>query len=325
MRTGCCSKPECTGCSGCAPPPPPSPDVPPIPPSPPAPPFPPLSSGMAYWLGALRLHTTAFDDVPWSYGTTSIGAMRVSAHHGRTVSIVRNPGGGSAKCCKHYPVAAPARVLGHALQLRLLPREADTVRDQQGLPRLPSRNSARVYFSDPLLPPSLPPATYGEVPYAAWHLLGKRLAFTVDLSAAGCGCNAALYLVAMRQNTLPGSCGGDRYVRAAERAYLVQLHWLLCGASGVFMVCLRGFVCDGCVCTVRCECRMWRAVRRDRPARGESSRFPRDRTSRRRRWRRRHGARRRLWHGRLWAASVRPARSYGRYDAALPRGRVLCY
>ena len=34
----------------------------------------------------------------------------------------------------------------------------------------------------------------------AFKLAGKTLSFSIDLSGAGCGCNAAVYLVAMPQN-----------------------------------------------------------------------------------------------------------------------------
>lgn len=42
--------------------------------------------------------------------------------------------------------------------------------------------------------------------YQAVKLLGKKLRYTTDLSHAGCGCNAALYLVQMHKNTELTSC-----------------------------------------------------------------------------------------------------------------------
>lgn len=49
---------------------------------------------------------------------------------------------------------------------------------------------------------------YSCVDYArgAYHLAGKELSFAVELDYADCGCNAAVYLVAMAQNPDPTIC-----------------------------------------------------------------------------------------------------------------------
>lgn len=44
---------------------------------------------------------------------------------------------------------------------------------------------------------------YDRNNYVALNLLGKSFKYTTDISGAGCGCNAALYLTNMRQNTKP--------------------------------------------------------------------------------------------------------------------------
>mmetsp|Transcript_141486 Transcript_141486/g.439808 ORF Transcript_141486/g.439808 Transcript_141486/m.439808 type:complete len:511 (+) Transcript_141486:56-1588(+) len=43
--------------------------------------------------------------------------------------------------------------------------------------------------------------------YAVIYPLGKTIRYTTDVSGTGCGCNAAFYLVAMRQNYKVGTCG----------------------------------------------------------------------------------------------------------------------
>ena len=39
--------------------------------------------------------------------------------------------------------------------------------------------------------------TVGPSVFYQWHLLGKQLSYTVDLSRVGCSCNAALYFISM--------------------------------------------------------------------------------------------------------------------------------
>jgi len=63
------------------------------------------------------------------------------------------------------------------------------------------RMGARGYFAE-----GCSAGSYTHEQYAALSLLGKRMQFTTDLSGAGCGCNAAFYLVSMRQNSDPSDC-----------------------------------------------------------------------------------------------------------------------
>ena len=56
--------------------------------------------------------------------------------------------------------------------------------------------SSRLYLAAPL-PGGLAPAQWMDVQYQHFHLVGKSLSFTIDLSNVACGCNAALYLVQM--------------------------------------------------------------------------------------------------------------------------------
>merc|ERR1719335_961100 len=44
-------------------------------------------------------------------------------------------------------------------------------------------------------------------------LLGKRFSYTTDMSGAGCGCNAALYLTSLPQSSSASDCG-DYYCDA---------------------------------------------------------------------------------------------------------------
>ncbi|CAK0793919.1 unnamed protein product, partial [Prorocentrum cordatum] len=48
--------------------------------------------------------------------------------------------------------------------------------------------------------------SYDNKNYVAMKLLGKTLRYTVDMSGAGCGCNAALYLTSLHQNDKESQC-----------------------------------------------------------------------------------------------------------------------
>ena len=165
--------------------------------------------------------TTPFgmDKAAWSYGVCS-GRLRVSASlssgHVGAVRVVRNTGGGTSYCCSQYKVAAPVRVLGPAVQLRLLPRSL--AKQNAVASTSSSRNGARIYFAEDHggAASNLPACkSHSDVSYSGWSLLGREISFTIDLSAAECGCNAAVYLVSMKQNKEPGTCDGDFYCDGA--------------------------------------------------------------------------------------------------------------
>jgi len=91
---------------------------------------------------------------------------------------------------------------------------------------IPGEKAGGVELSENILTPHLKGRGYftescskGDVvhsnKYSAFRLLGHRLKYTVDVSNAGCGCNAALYLVSMRQNPNPSQCF-DHYCDAAS-------------------------------------------------------------------------------------------------------------
>ena len=168
------------------------------------------------------------------------------------VQAIRNPGGGTSDCCSMHPVAAAARAYGRALQVRLEPRTTTGVEEWSSRngarvylaaltprpngydripPRIPDPAIARpadwddeddgVWEAPIIANPSYRgpnwdgrAASLDEVEYVAWNLLGRTLAFTIDLSQAACGCNAAVYLVSMAHNKEPGNCGGDFYCDA---------------------------------------------------------------------------------------------------------------
>jgi len=68
----------------------------------------------------------------------------------------------------------------------------------------------RTYFAE-----ACTPGIYDHSQYVAMNLLGKTMRYTTDLSSAGCGCNAALYLTSLRQNDRRSECG-DYYCDASS-------------------------------------------------------------------------------------------------------------
>jgi len=64
----------------------------------------------------------------------------------------------------------------------------------------PSKKS-RTYFAN-----TCSEGVYNNTDYVALKLLGKTLRYTTDVSGAGCGCNAGLYLTALSQNTVKSDC-----------------------------------------------------------------------------------------------------------------------
>jgi len=77
-----------------------------------------------------------------------------------------------------------------------------------GNQRITTRMGGRAYFAA-----TCQPGVYDHNQYLALDLRGKTLKYTTDLSGAGCGCNAALYLTSLHQNTKPSECG-DYYCDA---------------------------------------------------------------------------------------------------------------
>jgi hypothetical protein len=61
--------------------------------------------------------------------------------------------------------------------------------------------SGRTYFAD-----SCSEESYEAVEYKALPLLGRTIKWTIDLNGAGCGCNAAVYLTSLAQNTKKSDC-----------------------------------------------------------------------------------------------------------------------
>lgn len=73
------------------------------------------------------------------------------------------------------------------------------------------RMGARAYFADECEDG----ADFDGKRYMSLRLLGRKLKYTVDLSEAHCGCNAAFYLVPMARNNDPSKCN-DYYCDATS-------------------------------------------------------------------------------------------------------------
>ena len=101
---------------------------------------------------------------------------------------------------------------------------------------------------------------YDCVDYAggAYSLAGKTLSFMVDLSSAGCGCNAAVYLVAMPKNldatTCRDHCACPQRARHTEQATSCDpASALMCSDRGRRLRLPHGSDCDAnAVCGARC-------------------------------------------------------------------------
>mmetsp|Transcript_45065 Transcript_45065/g.130395 ORF Transcript_45065/g.130395 Transcript_45065/m.130395 type:complete len:418 (-) Transcript_45065:237-1490(-) len=69
---------------------------------------------------------------------------------------------------------------------------------------------SRAYFAS-----TCTAGVYDNKQYLALDLRGKTFRYTTDMSKAGCGCNAALYLTNLAQNDRPSECG-DHYCDAND-------------------------------------------------------------------------------------------------------------
>ena len=139
-----------------------------------------VKAGMRSLLLCLAAGLTPITSADTCMGEISVG-------EDATVQIIRNnhssPGGA-------FYYSGPVTVSGDSVS----PGMDDEVKSG-------SRDGGRAYFGK-----SCTEGEYHETDYVAWQLLDKSLSYTVDLSTAGCGCNAALYLVSMAQNSDKSTC-----------------------------------------------------------------------------------------------------------------------
>ena len=150
-------------------------------------------------------------DVTWVAGDNAnkicVGELNVRTVFGdgvigppQTFDLVRNKGGEAVGISGN----------GDAVHMKLGPISGTKKAKQ-------TRTGSRAYLANVGAPRlSGTACRYTQGMYAALPLLGKTLSFTANLSAAHCGCNAALYLVPMARSAKKGSCGGDYYCDANQ-------------------------------------------------------------------------------------------------------------
>lgn len=68
---------------------------------------------------------------------------------------------------------------------------------------------SRAYFGN-----ACTEGAFDQSEYMKENFMNKRVSYTVDLSGVGCGCNAALYMVSMKESEAAGDCDDDYYCDA---------------------------------------------------------------------------------------------------------------
>mmetsp|Transcript_99497 Transcript_99497/g.315823 ORF Transcript_99497/g.315823 Transcript_99497/m.315823 type:complete len:439 (-) Transcript_99497:502-1818(-) len=127
-----------------------------------------------------------------------------------TASALAEIGGAAAKA-PSCPGAFPLKGLGN---VSLIPTGWLGAPEETVIPELLKGDvinttmGSRAYFASACVA-----GKYDNKQYLGLDFRGKTLTYTTDLSMAGCGCNAALYLTSMHQNERASECG-DHYCDA---------------------------------------------------------------------------------------------------------------
>jgi len=125
----------------------------------------------------------------------------------KPTSAVSGGAAPSATCPGSFEVAGQGSVSLVNAKWNVPGDKAGKVKVEDGS-KLAPYMKGRSYFAD-----TCTEGSFSNEHYVAWKLLGKTLTYTTDMSGAGCGCNAAFYLVSMRQNDKPSGCS-DHYCDA---------------------------------------------------------------------------------------------------------------